>query len=199
VTEAQLAGENLPRIEMEGRPALRRWLEENHQQTSSVWLVTYKKNDPLRYLAYGDIVDELLCFGWVDSLPRKLDETRSMLLISPRKTTSNWSKVNRDKVERLTAAGLMTAAGVRQVEEAKADGRWTALDQAEPDKVPADLVEAFGKFPGAGEKFHAFPNSVKRGILEWLMNAKRPETRAKRVEETARLAADNIRANQWRQ
>jgi uncharacterized protein YdeI (YjbR/CyaY-like superfamily) len=184
---------------MESRAELRRWLEENHRQTSSVWLITFKKSDPLRYLAYGDIVDELLCFGWVDSLPRKLDETRSMLLISPRKARSNWSKVNRDKVQQLTATGLMTSGGMAQVEAAKADGRWTALDQAEPDKVPADLIEAFGKFPGAGEKFYAFPNSVKRGILEWLMNAKRPDTRAKRVEETARLAADNIRANQWRQ
>jgi uncharacterized protein YdeI (YjbR/CyaY-like superfamily) len=134
----------------------------------------------------------------VDSLPRKLDETRSMLLISPRKATSNWSKVNRDKVERLTAAGLMTSAGLRQVEAAKADGRWTALDAAEPNKVPADLAEAFGEFPGSAVNFNAFPNSTKRGIFEWLLSAKRPETRAKRVEEIARLAADNIRANQWR-
>jgi uncharacterized protein YdeI (YjbR/CyaY-like superfamily) len=194
-----LAGENLQRIQMESRAELRRWLAENHRHTSSVWLITFKKSDPLRYLAYGDIVDELLCFGWVDSLPRKLDETRSMLLISPRKARSNWSKVNRDKVERLTAAGLMAPAGKRQVEAAKADGRWTALDEAEPHNVPADLIEAFGQFPGAAGNFNAFPNSAKRGILEWLMNAKRPETRAKRVEETARLAADNIRANQWRQ
>jgi uncharacterized protein YdeI (YjbR/CyaY-like superfamily) len=193
-----LAGENLPRVELESRAALRSWLEENHRQKSSVWLVTFKKNDPLRYLAYGDIVCELLCFGWVDSLPRKLDETRSMLLISPRKATSNWSKVNRDKVERLTAAGLMTPAGMLQVEAAKADGRWTALDAAESNKPPADLVEAFERFPGSAVNFNAFPNSARRGILEWLMSAKRTDTRAKRVDEIARLAADNIRANQWR-
>jgi uncharacterized protein YdeI (YjbR/CyaY-like superfamily) len=193
-----LAGENLQRIEMQSRAALRSWLEENHRQKSSVWLVTFKKNDPLRYLAYGDIVDELLCFGWVDSLPRLLDDRRAMRLISPRKSSSNWSKANRDRVDRLISAGLMTPAGMAQVAAAKAEGRWMALEEADPQNAPADLLEAFELYPGSRDKFGAFPNSVKRAIFEWLMSAKRPETRAKRVEDTARLAAENIRANQWR-
>jgi uncharacterized protein YdeI (YjbR/CyaY-like superfamily) len=194
-----LAGEHLPRIEMEIRGALRRWLEENHRQTSCVWLVTFKKSDPAHYLSYDDYVEELLCFGWVDSLPRLVDDQRAMRLISPRKPKSNWSKANRERVERLSAAGLMREAGMGQVEAAKADGRWTALDEAEPHKLPDDLIEVFPSFRSSKENFDAFPDSVKRAILEWIMNAKRPETRAKRIEETARLAADNIRANQWRQ
>jgi uncharacterized protein YdeI (YjbR/CyaY-like superfamily) len=193
-----LAGEHLPRIQMESRAALRVWLEANHRQKSSVWLVTFKKHVAARYLPYGDYVEELLCFGWVDSLPRVLDEQRTMRLISRRKSSSNWSKANRDRVEKLSAAGMMTPTGLAQVEAAKADGRWMALEEADPKNVPADLIMTFEGFPGSSANFHAFPNSVKRAIFEWIMSAKRPETRAKRVEETARLAADNIRANQWR-
>jgi uncharacterized protein YdeI (YjbR/CyaY-like superfamily) len=194
-----MAGEHYDRVEMSSRAELRAWLEQNHRQSASVWLVTYKKSDPARYLSYDDYVEELLCFGWVDSLPRLLDERRSMRLISPRSSKSKWSKVNRDRVERLTAAGLMREAGLAQVTAAQADGRWMALEEAHPDNAPNDLIKAFKRFPGASENFSAFPPSVKRAIFEWLIGARRTETRAKRVEETARLAAQNIRANQWRQ
>jgi uncharacterized protein YdeI (YjbR/CyaY-like superfamily) len=131
-------------------------------------------------------------------VPRLLDESRSMRLISPRGSKSNWSKVNRGRVEKMSAAGLMTPAGMAHVDAAKVDGRWTALDASEAGNPPDDLVAAFGAHPGAQANFAAFPRSARKAIVEWLLSAKRPETRAKRAEEIARLAADNVRANQWR-
>jgi uncharacterized protein YdeI (YjbR/CyaY-like superfamily) len=194
-----VAGEHLEQLEITSRAELRKWLSANHERTASVWLITWKKADLVRHVPYDAVVEELLCFGWVDSLPRKLDEQRSMLLISPRKAKSNWSKVNRDRVERLLADGLMHPPGLKLVDEAKARGTWDALDAVEALTVPEDLLAALASVSGAGENFANFPKSAKRGILEWISNAKQPATRAKRVAETARLAAQNIRANQWRQ
>jgi uncharacterized protein YdeI (YjbR/CyaY-like superfamily) len=186
-----------PQIEAASRAALRAWLSKHFAQSSSIWLVTYKKGDR-RYLAYNDIVEEALCFGWIDSRPRKLDDKRSMLLLSPRRAGSAWSKPNKERAERMIAAGLMRAAGLACVEQAKRTGLWTKLDAVEALVVPKDLGAAFKRHPGAAKHWAGFPRSVKRGILEWIEQAKRPETRAKRVVETASLAAVNKRANQWR-
>ena len=182
-----------PQVEVASRADLRAWLEAHHGQPSGVWLVSYRRADPDRYLPYGDIVEECLCFGWVDSLPRAKDELRSMLWISPRKPGSNWSKPNKDRVARLEALGLMTEAGRRMVEIAKSDGGWTRLDAVEALEVPDDLAAALDASPPARTRWDAFPRSVRRGVLEWLVNAKRPETRAARIAETARLSAANVR------
>jgi uncharacterized protein YdeI (YjbR/CyaY-like superfamily) len=193
-----MAADDLRRIEVASRKALRQWLSKHHGQKDSIWLVTWKKPDP-RYIAYGDVVEEALCFGWVDSLPRKLDAGRSMLLLSPRKPKSAWSKLNRDRVERLIAGGLMMPAGVKVVEAAKCSGLWRKLDTVEALEIPPDLDKAFSKSKTARDFFEAFPKSAKRGILEWILQAKKPETRAARIVETVEKANDNIRANQWRQ
>ena len=121
-----------------------------------------------------------------------------MLWFAPRKAGSWWSRPNKERVARLIAAGLMTDAGLAKVEAAKRDGAWNALDAVEALEVPRDLAAAFTEFPHAADHFDAFPRSAKRGILEWIAHAKRPETRAKRVRETAELAERNVRANQWR-
>ncbi len=184
-------------IEVSSRAELRRWLEENHARTQSVWLVTWKKGDP-RYLPYGEIVEEALCFGWVDSLPRKLDAARSMLLLSPRRAGSGWSKVNKDKAGRLIESGLMHPAGFARIEASKRDGGWDKLDSASALIVPDDLAEAFRRHPSSAQEWEAFPKSAKRGILEWILQAKRPETRARRIEKTAQLAARGERALEWR-
>jgi uncharacterized protein YdeI (YjbR/CyaY-like superfamily) len=147
---------------------------------------------------YDDLVEEALAFGWVDSLPRKLDDERTMLLMSPRKPGSNWSAVNKGRVEKMTAAGRMHPAGQAKVDQAKADGSWTALDAVERLEVPEDLRAAFDARPGAAAAWDGFPRSVRRGVLEWILNAKTPATRAKRVSETAEKAARGERANQWR-
>ena len=184
-------------IEISSRADLRRWLEENHTQVQSVWLVTWKKGDP-RYLPYGEIVEEALCFGWVDSLPRKLDASRSMLLLSPRRARSGWSKVNKEKAERLIRSGMMHPAGLARIEASRRDGGWDKLNSVDELVVPGDLAEAFRRHPPSETEWAAFPKSARRGILEWIVQAKRPETRARRIEETAQLAARGERALQWR-
>ena len=185
-------------VHPKSRAAWRAWLEANHSRGEGVWLVTFKKAAGKPRVEYDEAVEEALCFGWVDSKPAKLDAERSMLWFAPRKAGTGWSKPNKERVARMVAAGRMAPAGLAKVEAAKADGSWEKLDAVERLEVPADLARAFRARPGSRANFDAFPRSVKRGILEWILQAKKPETRAKRVEETARLAAENRRANQWR-
>jgi uncharacterized protein YdeI (YjbR/CyaY-like superfamily) len=180
------------------RAAWRAWLEANHARPNGVWLVSYKKASGKPIISYDEAVEEALCFGWVDSKPNKLDDERSMVWFAPRKAGTGWSRPNKERVERLSAAGLMTPAGQAKVDAAKADGSWSALDAIENLAIPPDLAQAFAEYGSADANFNAFPRSVKRGILEWIANAKTAPTRAKRIEATARLAQENRRANQWR-
>ena len=188
--------EDLPRLEIRNLGELESWLEQNHGVAGSHWLVTFKAGHA-GHVAWQDYVDVLLCFGWVDSLPRKLDQSRTMRRISPRDPKSGWSRLNRDKVAALMQANRMRAAGIAAVELAKTNGQWHALDEFAV--VPPDLEAALSRYNHAHQHFTAFPASIKRAILEWIGSAKRADTRAKRIGETALLAQDNIRANQWRQ
>jgi uncharacterized protein YdeI (YjbR/CyaY-like superfamily) len=176
----------------------RAWLAENHQRAAGVWLVTYKKAVGKPRIDYEDAVAEALCFGWIDSKGNKLDDERSLLWFAPRKPRTGWSRPNKVRIERMMAAGRMAPAGLAKIEAAKADGSWAALDAIENLEIPADLAAALAVYPNATTNFDAFPRSVKRGILEWISTAKRAETRAKRITETAQLAEQNARANQWR-
>jgi uncharacterized protein YdeI (YjbR/CyaY-like superfamily) len=176
----------------------RAWLEQNQARNQGVWLISYKKASGKARLEYEEIVEEALCFGWIDSKPNKLDEERSMLWISPRKPGANWSKLNKQRVEKLIREERMAAAGLIKIEASRLDGSWNALDSVEALEIPPDLEAAFATFESARPNFEAFPRSAKRAILEWILNAKQASTRAARVEETARLAHQNIRANQWR-
>jgi uncharacterized protein YdeI (YjbR/CyaY-like superfamily) len=190
--------DNKPRIQVESRAEWRAWLEQNHIQPEGIWLVTFKKHVGDKYVSWDEVVEEALCFGWIDSLPRRLDEDRTMLWLAPRKPGSGWSTVNKERIERLIAAGLMMPPGLEKIDAAKRDGTWASLDGAGALEIPDDLSVAFDDYTDARQNFEGFPPSARRGILEWIGNAKRPETRSKRIEETARLAQDNIRANQWR-
>lgn len=185
-------------IHPKSRSAWRKWLEAHHTQTTGVWLVSYKKATGKPRMEYDEAVEEALCFGWVDSKPNKLDEERSLLWFAPRKAGTGWSKLNKERVEKLMQAGLMAEAGLAKVRRAQQDGSWNALDAVDALEIPSDLAQAFSKNETARGYFEAFPRSVKRGILEWISNAKKPETRAKRIAETVAQAAQNIRANQWR-
>lgn len=176
----------------------RSWLKLHHTRKEGVWLITFKKDSGKPRLDYDAAVEEALCWGWVDSLPRKLDEERTMLWFAPRKKGTGWSLPNKKRVEKMSATGRMQPAGLAKIEAAKTDGSWAKLDDVEALVIPEDLAKALAQFPMATTHFEAFPRSVKRGILEWIINAKKPETRAKRVDETAGLAAENKRANQWR-
>lgn len=187
--------EKKPRFTARTREEWRKWLEDNHVKSTGVWLVTYKKNSGMPYLSYNEIVEEALCFGWIDSLPCRLDEQRTMLYISPRKNKSNWSKANKERIAKLIEQDLISATGIKKVEQAKADGSWSFLDDVEALILPDDLKKALANNLKAKEHFTAFPPSVKRSILEWIKNAKRQATRDKRIAKTVELAAKNIRAN----
>jgi uncharacterized protein YdeI (YjbR/CyaY-like superfamily) len=178
------------------RAAWRRWLEEHHATEEAVWLVFDKGRH--RTMSWEDIVQEALCFGWIDSKGGKVSDTQSKLYVSRRKRTSAWSRINKAHVEALSASGLMMPAGQAAIDEAKANGSWDALDRSDNLELPAELVAGLAANTVAQRNFEAFPVSSRRIILEWIYSAKRPETRQKRIDETVRLATDNIRANHYR-
>ena len=185
-----------PEVEVTSRAELRAWLGANHATSTGVWLVTYKKSGGAAYVPTEEIVLECLAHGWVDSLTRGKDERRSMLWISPRRKGSNWSRVNKPFVGRLEAEGLMTSSGRAAVERARADGTWSALDGVEALEVPPDLAAALGDDLRA--TWDAWPRSVRRGALEILLNAKRPETRAAKIAAIVEAARAGERPFQWR-
>ena len=179
------------------REAWRAWLIANHVTSSGVHLVTWRKSTGRPAVSYGDAVEEALCVGWVDAIAGKLDNERSTLWFTKRRPKSGWSRPNKERVERLIAAGLMLPAGLVAIEEAKRRGTWSLLDDVEDLVVPDDLAAALAVRGPARANWEAFSRSARRGILEWIVQARRPETRARRVEETARMAARNEKANQW--
>ena len=181
------------------RAEWRAWLEQHHTRPTGVWLASYKKATGKPAITYEDAIEEALCFGWVDSTAGTIDAERSKLWFAPRRPGSGWSRPNKERIERLIAAGLMMPAGLAKIEAAQQDGSWSRLDAVEALEVPPDLAEALAAYPSARGHFDAFPRSAKRAILEWIVSARTAETRAKRIAETARLAEINQRANQWRQ
>lgn len=190
---------DFPRVEVASEAQLHRWLAANHRRSGSIWLVTWKKKVPDRYVPYDRIVDAALSYGWIDSLPRSLDEQRSMHLLSPRKPGSGWSKRNKLRAEALLASGRMRRAGRAAIERARADGSWTRLDRVETLVLPRDLAAALAAQPPARAEFQRFPPSSRRLILEWIAQARRPATRARRIAETAAKAARGERAHHYRQ
>ena len=183
-----------PVIQCESRAEWRAWLEANHGHETAAWLVTWRPRSGRPVLPYEDAVEEALCFGWVDSTGGRVDDERTRLYFARRKPRSGWARTNKQRVEKLLAAGLMAPAGLAASEVAKANGSWTLLDDVEDLVVPDDLRAAFETSPPAAEHWDAFPRSARRGMLEWIVQARRPETRAARIAETAASAARNERA-----
>lgn len=179
------------------RAEWRKWLDKNHTREQGVWVISYKTATGKPRVQYAEAVEEALCYGWVDSTAGTVDDERSLLYFAPRKSKSGWSKPNKERIERMLAEGKMMPAGLAKIEAAKQDGTWTLLDSVEALEVPPDLAKALKAVKSAKTSWEAFPRSAKRAILEWIVHAKRPETRAKRIDETARLAGENKRANQW--
>lgn len=158
------------------------WLEHHHDQKESVWLVYYKPTNPKGDVTYSKLVDSLLCFGWVDSMTRKVDDDRTSIRISPRNPKSNWSRVNKQKIATLQKAGRMRPSGKALVALAKKTGTWDALNDVENLVIPPELGKALRKAK-LTEAWHAKSRTWKRGWLEKLLNAKKPETRLKRIDE----------------
>jgi uncharacterized protein YdeI (YjbR/CyaY-like superfamily) len=180
------------------RAQWRAWLAAHHLEPDGVWVISWKKATGKPAVTYGDAVEEALCVGWVDSKPASLDDDRGLLWFSPRRPRSGWSRPNKERVERLVAAGLMEPAGLAVVAAARADGSWSMLDAVEDLLEPDDLARALDAEPRARAAWDGFPRSARRGILEWIVQAKRAETRAARVATTVSEARDGRRANQWR-
>jgi uncharacterized protein YdeI (YjbR/CyaY-like superfamily) len=161
----------------------RQWLLENHLSKSSVWLVFYNKSSVNPSISWSEAVDEALCFGWIDSKKISIDKEKSHQFFSKRKAISTWSRINKEKVEKLIANGKMTAEGHKCIEIAKQNGSWTILDEVEELIIPNDLETEFNTKPGSKDFFLSLSKSVKKVILQWLVLAKRPETRQKRIAE----------------
>lgn len=185
---------DFPRREFSSRREIRDWLAENHATATTFWLVSFKKHVADRHVPYGEIVEELLCFGWIDSRTRRVDDDRTMLLVGPRKPGSTWSASNKRRVVKLARNGLIDDAGQRKIDDAKRDGSWRFLDDIENLVIPDDLGDALKANATARNHFDAFNDSAKKVILLWIKTAKRAETRSKRVKETVRLAAKGVKA-----
>jgi uncharacterized protein YdeI (YjbR/CyaY-like superfamily) len=174
-----------------GRQQWRAWLMQNHACEKFVWLVYYKKKADTPSITWSEAVDEALCFGWIDSLAKPLDEARYMQYFTRRKPGSVWSKINKEKVQRLTDEGLMTQAGLDVINLARENGSWTLLDEVEELIVPADLQKELDARPGAEPFFLGLSRSDRRNLLQWVVLAKRPQTRQNRILEIADQAALN--------
>ncbi len=180
--------ENFKKLSVSSKKELRDWLFMHHSQSESIWLVTFKKIVPDKYISTSEVLDELICFGWIDGIRRKLDETRTMQLISPRKV-EHWAKTYKDRAAKLIKEGKIQDAGLRSIELSKQNGLWDFMDDVDKLIVPQDLLESLEKYKGATDFFHAINDSSKRFVLRYIKLAKTEKTRAKRVEQIAELSA----------
>jgi uncharacterized protein YdeI (YjbR/CyaY-like superfamily) len=182
--------EKFVQIEISSTTQLREWLQKNHTQQESIWLVTYKKESIEKYVSIAEILDELLCFGWIDGIRRKLDEQKTMQLISPRQV-QHWTKTYKDRFVKLEKEGRMTDAGRQSVFVAKQNGQWNFMDDVDALIKPPDFIQCLEANPPAMNNFDAFGASSKRFVLRHIKIAKTDETRAKRIAEITSLAKLN--------
>lgn len=175
----------------------RNWLKKNHKTSESVWLIYFKKKSNMPSITWSEAVDEALCFGWIDSKAKPIDDEKYMQFFTKRKPKSVWSKINKEKVKVLIEEGHMTSAGIAVIEIAKENGSWTILDEVEELTIPSDLEKAFKKYKGSKEYFESLSKSVKKMILHWLVSAKRIETREKRIQEIVIQASQKLKPKQF--
>ena len=188
------AADGSPIVTVRSRAELRDWLARNHAGPGPVWLASFKKHHP-DYVAYEPLVEELLCWGWIDSVTRALDADRSMILIAPRSPKSAWSAINKGHVERAIASGAMTPAGMAKIEVAKASGLWDFLNDVDALIAPDDLLAALGDLRPVWD---GWPKSIRRGTLEWIKTAKKVPTRVKRIADVVDSARTGLRPSPLR-
>ena len=182
--------ENFEQIEIVSQEELRNWLMKNHSQKESIWLVTFKKQTIEKYVSKQQVLDELLCFGWIDGIARKLDETRTMQLLSPRRV-EHWAKTYKDRFAKLEKVGLVQATGYQSVEDSKKAGLWDFMDDVDALIIPEDFMESLKNHEPALDCFNNFAPSSKRFILRWIKLSKTDITRKKRIEQASVLASKN--------
>lgn len=184
--------ENVNVTEVTSAEQLRSWLAKNYEQESSVWLVTYKKSKPDKYVSTGEVLDELLAYGWIDGRRMKLDEHRTMQLISPRRV-QHWSKTYKDRVAKLEAEGRMAEPGRAAVKRGKETGPWDFFNDVDALVQPEDLKVALTQQPEAETFFNALSPSRMRFALRWLKLAKSEKTRINRIKKIVSLSAEGKR------
>ncbi|MFH1101994.1 MAG: YdeI/OmpD-associated family protein [Methanobacteriota archaeon] len=176
------------------RTAWRTWLQQNHTSSKELWLVHYRKSSGKTSVPHREAVEEALCFGWIDSTLKKIDEERFILRYTPRKAKSVWSKINKEKAEQLITQGLMTDAGTKKIEEAKRHGLWdTAYTNKKKERLPSDLKTVLMKNQQAWKNFQAFANSYRNMYIGWVQNAKTDTTRKRRIREVVQRSLRNIK------
>jgi len=179
-------------LHFKNRNEWRSWLEKNHNKSNEVWLIHYKKYSSKKSINHIDAVDEALCFGWIDSKLKKIDEERFILKYSPRKSKSVWSKINKEKAEELISSEKMTQAGLDKIEEAKRQGLWdTAYTNKLKERLPSDLKQALMKDDKAWYNFQHFANSYRNMYIGWVKGAKTEETRERRTREVVKRSLKN--------
>jgi len=176
-----ISNERFEQVEVTSRQGLRDWLAANHAREEGVWLLTFRKSVPEHYLDRWTVLDELLCFGWVDGIRRKRDDRRTMQLITPRRQQA-WAQSYKERVARLEAEGRMAPPGRAAIARSKALGLWDATADVDALLVPDDLAAMLEAHPPAAAWFSAAAPSYRRNVLRWLALAKRPETRIGRLE-----------------
>jgi uncharacterized protein YdeI (YjbR/CyaY-like superfamily) len=175
--------ESTEHLEFTDRGEWRAWLEVHHAEAEEAWLVLCKKKFRGARLSLDEAVEEALCYGWIDSQLRRVDEKRYALRFTPRRQDSIWSESNKQRVERLIREGKMTEAGLEKVAEAKANGQWEAATRREQvDVIPSDLEQALSRRQGGVAAYRALPASRKKQLIYWLQSAKRPETKRRRIQ-----------------
>jgi uncharacterized protein YdeI (YjbR/CyaY-like superfamily) len=184
--------ERFEQVEVTSARELEAWLSEHHQQNDAIWLVTYKKAVPAKYVSADEVLDLLVAFGWIDGIRRHRDDERTMQLVSPRRAKP-WAKTYKDRAERLIADGRMQPSGRASVDRARESGAWDAMTDVDRLEAPGDLRSALDAAPGASATFETFPPSARRNILRWIAQAKTPSTRARRIDRVAQDAQAGIR------
>ena len=172
----------------------RDWLSENHDKENELWLIHYKKRSGVASVSLADSVEEALCFGWIDGKLQSIDADRYIVRYSPCRQKSVWSKINKDRAERLIASGQMTPAGMARIEEARKNGAWkSAYTNRQSDEIPADLEAALKQDEEAWSNFHGFANSYRNSYIGWINGAKAEKTRDRRITEVVNRAKQNIK------
>jgi uncharacterized protein YdeI (YjbR/CyaY-like superfamily) len=186
---------DFPIFHAETRAAWRSWLAAHHATQRGVWLASWKRATGRPAVPYEEAVEEALCFGWIDSTVNTLDGGRALQLMTPRRPRSGWTRLNRERVARLEADGLMTDAGRRAVETAQANGWWALMDSVEDLVEPDDLTAALDQTPAARTSWDGFPPSARKQMLWSIVTAAKPETRARRIAAIVAAAAEGRRAS----
>jgi uncharacterized protein YdeI (YjbR/CyaY-like superfamily) len=181
--------DNFDKIEISSLEELRSWLVKNHKQPESVWLVTYKKSEQDKYVSRWEVLDELICFGWIDGIRRKLDDKRTMQLISQRRA-EHWAKTYKERAARLIDEGKMHESGLKTIEISKSNGLWNFMDDVDNLIVPKDLSDELSKLKGAIDFFNSINDSSKRFVLRWIKLAKTEKSRKNRIKKIAQLSAN---------